>query len=156
MVPLDIDDRVEICHGSPYNEDHYIFDAEDALRAMEAGERPLCLFGHTHLPVVFRLHGDTFGGFVPEGEPTRRSRCRTACVTWSIPARSASPARVIRAPPSPSTTRIVVTGVAERALSGDAAAAEDSGRRAASEPGQPAGVGWAELRRAERLTHAAY
>jgi diadenosine tetraphosphatase ApaH/serine/threonine PP2A family protein phosphatase len=66
--PLNIDDRVEICHGSPFDEDHYIFDAEDALRAIEAGERQLCLFGHTHLPVVFQLHGDTFGGFVPEGE----------------------------------------------------------------------------------------
>jgi diadenosine tetraphosphatase ApaH/serine/threonine PP2A family protein phosphatase len=66
--PVMIDDHVEICHGSPFDEDHYIFDADDALRALEAGERQLTLFGHTHLPVVFQKQGDNFGGFVPEGE----------------------------------------------------------------------------------------
>jgi diadenosine tetraphosphatase ApaH/serine/threonine PP2A family protein phosphatase len=65
--PVMIDDHVEICHGSPFDEDHYIFDVDDALRALESGERPLCLFGHTHLPVVFQQQGDNFGGFVPEG-----------------------------------------------------------------------------------------
>jgi diadenosine tetraphosphatase ApaH/serine/threonine PP2A family protein phosphatase len=65
--PVLIDDHVEICHGSPFDEDHYIFDADDALRALEAGERQLCLFGHTHLPVVFQRQADNFGGFVPEG-----------------------------------------------------------------------------------------
>jgi predicted phosphodiesterase len=52
--PVMIDDYVEICHGSPFDEDHYIFDVDDALRALESGERQLCLFGHTHLPVVFQ------------------------------------------------------------------------------------------------------
>lgn len=65
--PLSIDDQVEICHGSPFDEDHYIFDTEDARRALDAGERPLCLFGHTHLPVVFRRIGETYDGFLPEG-----------------------------------------------------------------------------------------
>jgi predicted phosphodiesterase len=66
--PLAIDDRVEICHGSPYDEDHYIFDAEDARLALEAGDRQVCLFGHTHLPVVFRRTGTTYDGFIPEGD----------------------------------------------------------------------------------------
>ena len=66
--PVVIDDRVEICHGSPFDEDHYIFDAEDARRALEAGDRQLCLFGHTHLPVVFRRAGNTYDGFLPEGD----------------------------------------------------------------------------------------
>ncbi|HXW04641.1 MAG TPA: metallophosphoesterase family protein [Vicinamibacterales bacterium] len=66
--PVTIDDRVEICHGSPFDEDHYIFDADDAWRAIETGERQLCLFGHTHLPVVFQRTGDHFEGFVPEGD----------------------------------------------------------------------------------------
>ncbi len=51
--PEAIDEHVEICHGSPFDEDHYIFDGEDALRALGASGRPLCLFAHTHLPVVF-------------------------------------------------------------------------------------------------------
>lgn len=66
--PLVIDDHVEICHGSPFDEDHYIFDADDARRALEAGTRQLCLFGHTHLPVVFRRSGSGDDGFVPEGD----------------------------------------------------------------------------------------
>ena len=66
--PLTIDDRLEICHGSPDDEDHYIFDAEDARRALEAGDRQLCLFGHTHLPVIFRRAGDEYDGFIPEGD----------------------------------------------------------------------------------------
>ena len=66
--PLVIDDYVEICHGSPFDEDHYIFDADDARRALEAGTRQLCLFGHTHLPVVFRRAGNAYDGFVPEGD----------------------------------------------------------------------------------------
>ena len=66
--PVVIDERVEICHGAPYDEDHYIFDAEDARRALEAGDRQLCLFGHTHLPVVFRRNGKVCDGFLPEGD----------------------------------------------------------------------------------------
>jgi len=66
--PWTIDDRLEICHGSPDDEDHYIFDAGDAQRALDAGTRQLCLFGHTHLPVVFRRSGDAYNGFIPAGD----------------------------------------------------------------------------------------
>jgi len=66
--PQVIDELVEICHGSPFDEDHYIFDAEDALRALAATRRPLCLFGHTHLPVVFHYENELFDGFVPEAD----------------------------------------------------------------------------------------
>jgi diadenosine tetraphosphatase ApaH/serine/threonine PP2A family protein phosphatase len=53
--PLVVDDMVEICHGSPFDEDVYIFDELDARRALETSSRPLCLFGHTHLPAAFCL-----------------------------------------------------------------------------------------------------
>jgi diadenosine tetraphosphatase ApaH/serine/threonine PP2A family protein phosphatase len=66
--PEAIDDRVEICHGAPFDEDHYIFDAEDALQAIAASSRPVCLFGHTHLPVVFQYENEVFDGFVPQGD----------------------------------------------------------------------------------------
>lgn len=52
--PVAIDELVEICHGSPLDEDHYIFDELDALRAFEKASRPLCLFGHTHIAVAYR------------------------------------------------------------------------------------------------------
>jgi diadenosine tetraphosphatase ApaH/serine/threonine PP2A family protein phosphatase len=64
--PMTIDAGTEICHGAPFDEDHYIFDAEDARRALDAATRTLCLFGHTHLPVVFRRDPSIFDGFVPD------------------------------------------------------------------------------------------
>jgi diadenosine tetraphosphatase ApaH/serine/threonine PP2A family protein phosphatase len=56
--PVVIDDIVEICHGSPFDEDMYVFDDLDALRSIRATHRPLCLFGHTHIPAIFRLSGE--------------------------------------------------------------------------------------------------
>ena len=53
--PVQIDDLVEICHGSPFDEDVYIFDELDVRQAFTAARRPLCLFGHTHVPAAFCL-----------------------------------------------------------------------------------------------------
>jgi predicted phosphodiesterase len=58
--PIDVDEVVEICHGSPFDEDAYIFDELDAVRALKVSNRPLCLFGHTHYPVTFELSEDGF------------------------------------------------------------------------------------------------
>lgn len=55
MGPRQIDDLTEICHGAPFDEDHYIFDGNDANMALQAAERPVCLYGHTHLPAVFKI-----------------------------------------------------------------------------------------------------
>ena len=55
--PVVIDEMIEICHGTPFDEDMYVFDDLDALRAIRSAQRPLCLFGHTHVPAVFRLSG---------------------------------------------------------------------------------------------------
>jgi len=63
--PVVVDDVVEICHGSPFDEDAYVFDELDAVRALKKSERPLCLFGHTHYPVTFALTDgrvETIGG----------------------------------------------------------------------------------------------
>lgn len=67
--PIAFEDTFEICHGSPFDEDQYIFDGGDARRALEATDRSLCLFGHTHLPVIFSRNGTVFEGLVPEGDP---------------------------------------------------------------------------------------
>jgi diadenosine tetraphosphatase ApaH/serine/threonine PP2A family protein phosphatase len=72
MGPIEIDAVTEICHGSPFDEDHYIFDGNDARMAFVAASHALCLFGHTHLPAVFRLVDDTLYGGAPDGaEETR-------------------------------------------------------------------------------------
>ena len=67
--PTEIDDRLELCHGAPFDEDHYIFDMFDAQRALEAATRPVCVFGHTHLPVLFTLRDATLRADVPDEEP---------------------------------------------------------------------------------------
>ena len=63
--PQVIDDLVEICHGSPVDEDVYIFTERDAMDALVASARPLCLFGHTHYPVAFCLRDGMMCGVGP-------------------------------------------------------------------------------------------
>jgi diadenosine tetraphosphatase ApaH/serine/threonine PP2A family protein phosphatase len=53
--PTIIDDLVEICHGAPFDEDVYIFDDLDAMRALRVARRPLCLFGHTHVVAGYHV-----------------------------------------------------------------------------------------------------
>jgi diadenosine tetraphosphatase ApaH/serine/threonine PP2A family protein phosphatase len=62
MGPVQVDALTEICHGAPFDEDHYVFDGDDASQALDAAQRPLCLFGHTHLPALFKLVDDLFEG----------------------------------------------------------------------------------------------
>lgn len=71
MGPLPVGSRTEICHGAPFDEDHYIFDGDDAAHALDASTRPLCLFGHTHLPVIFERGAEAFEGYAldPDGPP---------------------------------------------------------------------------------------
>ena len=64
--PLAIDEIVEICHGTPFDEDVYVFDDLDALRSIRAASRPLCLFGHTHVPAVFALSGTALDSLNPQ------------------------------------------------------------------------------------------
>lgn len=45
------DDGVAFCHGSPLDEDHYVFSALDALEIFVHFPGPqVVFFGHTHLP----------------------------------------------------------------------------------------------------------
>ena len=47
--PILVGDEMEICHGSPLDEDLYVVADVDAIRSIERARRPLCLFGHTHV-----------------------------------------------------------------------------------------------------------
>lgn len=64
--PVIVDDLIEICHGTPFDEDVYVFDDLDALRAMHAARRPLCLFGHTHVQIGHALSKDQFSLATPD------------------------------------------------------------------------------------------
>jgi predicted phosphodiesterase len=56
--PMRVTNDLEICHGTPFDEDHYVFDGEDAAQAMDAASGRICLFGHTHLPAVYTTSDD--------------------------------------------------------------------------------------------------
>tara|TARA_Y100000588_G_scaffold231346_1_gene245108 strand:+ start:140 stop:889 length:750 start_codon:yes stop_codon:yes gene_type:complete len=55
--PTNVDKDVEICHGTPFDEDTYIFDEDDATKAFDAMHRQICFFGHTHVPVAYVRKG---------------------------------------------------------------------------------------------------
>jgi putative phosphoesterase len=44
-----------LCHGSPYDEDEYVFNVHHAAQVLALYEAPIILFGHTHLPAVFSI-----------------------------------------------------------------------------------------------------
>jgi diadenosine tetraphosphatase ApaH/serine/threonine PP2A family protein phosphatase len=70
--PSVVDDLIEICHGSPFDEDAYIFDEADARLALQSSERPLCLFGHTHYPITFEIADGFFASTGPSSEMEAR------------------------------------------------------------------------------------
>ncbi|MFQ6110386.1 MAG: metallophosphoesterase family protein [Candidatus Aminicenantales bacterium] len=51
--PLIIHKNITICHGAPFDEDHYIFGEFDAGEAFLHFETPICFFGHTHFPFIY-------------------------------------------------------------------------------------------------------
>jgi len=77
--PTEVDEIVEICHGSPFDEDAYIFDELDAVRALKVQTRPLCLFGHTHYPVTFELSDESFDNVGLSTAPEMHVRMRDGC-----------------------------------------------------------------------------
>jgi predicted phosphodiesterase len=51
--PVIIHDHIMLCHGAPFDEDHYIFGEFDAAEAFTHITTPLCFFGHTHFPFIY-------------------------------------------------------------------------------------------------------
>ena len=47
-----------ISHGTPIDEDAYIFGEIEALNVFRQTDFPLCFFGHSHFPVIFALSPD--------------------------------------------------------------------------------------------------
>jgi diadenosine tetraphosphatase ApaH/serine/threonine PP2A family protein phosphatase len=56
--PIEVDGRFVICHGSPLDEDAYIFSDSDAAWNFRSLGLDLCFFGHSHIPSVFTLEPD--------------------------------------------------------------------------------------------------
>lgn len=53
--PVVVDDLFAIAHGTPMDEDAYIFGEIEALNVFRRTEFPICFFGHSHFPVIFGL-----------------------------------------------------------------------------------------------------
>jgi predicted phosphodiesterase len=54
--PLAVDGLFVICHGSPRDEDAYIFSDYDAYRNFRESDASVCFFGHSHIPSIFTLN----------------------------------------------------------------------------------------------------
>ena len=50
--PMEVDGFL-CCHGSPADEDFYVFNEEQALEVFHASDFSLCFFGHTHVACCF-------------------------------------------------------------------------------------------------------
>jgi len=76
--PIEVDERFVICHGSPLDEDAYIFSDSDAAWNFRSLGLDVCFFGHSHIPSVFTLEPDGIRVDVVRGherwkiEPGRR------------------------------------------------------------------------------------
>jgi predicted phosphodiesterase len=53
--PMVVDDAFAISHGTPIDEDAYIFGEIEALNVFRQTSYPVCFFGHSHFPVIFGL-----------------------------------------------------------------------------------------------------
>jgi len=62
---------VMLCHGSPYDEDEYVFNVHHAAQILALFDAPIILYGHTHLPAVFSIDADqNVRGFAVREEAT--------------------------------------------------------------------------------------
>jgi predicted phosphodiesterase len=53
-------DEVLLCHGSPMDEDEYVFNGHHAAQVFASCESPFILYGHTHMPVIFAVHANGY------------------------------------------------------------------------------------------------
>ena len=56
--PAVVDGQFAISHGTPVDEDAYIFGELEALNVFRHTDFPICFFGHSHFPVIFALSPD--------------------------------------------------------------------------------------------------
>jgi len=66
-------DDVMLCHGSPYDEDDYLFNVHHAAQVLALYKANVILYGHTHLPAVFSIDEEmNVTGFAVPDETTVR------------------------------------------------------------------------------------
>ena len=70
--PTVVNGEIEVCHGSPVDEDEYVFEPTDAIEAIRMADTPVCFFGHTHVQIVYWLSEGNFDVIVTGPEPILR------------------------------------------------------------------------------------
>ena len=60
------EDGFVYCHGSPLDEDAYVFSPRDAADVFRAADFDLCFFGHTHIAGCFAWDGRGVMAIAPE------------------------------------------------------------------------------------------
>lgn len=65
--PKTLDGEVMISHGTPIDEDAYLFSDYDAYEVFQVLDFKLCFFGHTHLPVIYAVSNQRLYTFRPGG-----------------------------------------------------------------------------------------
>ena len=69
--PMVVDGAFAISHGTPIDEDAYIFGEIEALNVFRQTAFPLCFFGHSHFPVLFGLSPDAIQTVLTDTEAFR-------------------------------------------------------------------------------------
>jgi predicted phosphodiesterase len=69
--PAVVDGSFAISHGTPIDEDAYIFGEIEALNVFRQTTFPVCFFGHSHFPVVFGLSPDAIQTVLTNGPAFR-------------------------------------------------------------------------------------
>ncbi len=82
--PVFVDAETEICHGSPDDEDAYVSSELAALRALKQSERHVCFYGHTHIPVAFRMTETGFDFLTAPDDQASAAIGEGAPVQWPL------------------------------------------------------------------------
>lgn len=64
--PARVGDVISISHGTPLDEDAYIFGEIEALNMFHYFDTQVCFFGHSHFPVIFGLDDEALTTHIPE------------------------------------------------------------------------------------------
>jgi predicted phosphodiesterase len=68
--PQMVGETIEICHGSPLDEDLYVVADIDAARSIAVARTAVCLFGHTHVALSARMDSQRHLDIeAPQGHP---------------------------------------------------------------------------------------
>jgi predicted phosphodiesterase len=69
--PKQLAEGTIVAHGTPLDEDEYLVDPREAARIFHQLQFSVCFFGHTHIPCVFKLAGNSVTRVFPAPDGTR-------------------------------------------------------------------------------------